>query len=331
VNHPSYTGDSITTLSIGVGQKVLTTQDGKNWNPGMVLRLYAGPALEMSGIVVAYAGTSLTLNVTDIVGAGTFSSWQISVLPSLNGLNDDHILNALGYVPVANNGANVVNGSVWGIHIAGNANTVSSIRGDQVTTALGYVPARPDGSNVAVGSTWQVHITGYAGAVAWNNVQGRPSLLSQFSNDAGFITAAGRSFPRKGDGGPINFNWAGQGGQPQWLWGGNDGVNMYVYDPRNFNVNYASVASKADWADAVPWGGVQGRPTQVSQFGNDMGYAQASWTIANFFNTCDTVSTISYNIFHGSVYVTAASLQDMGGNVRLNINIEQGTNSGGGN
>ena len=38
------------------------------------------------------------------------------------------------------------------------------------------------------------------------------------------------------------WNWAGQGGQPGWLWGGNDGVNMYVYNPANFSVNYANSA-----------------------------------------------------------------------------------------
>ena len=39
------------------------------------------------------------------------------------------------------------------------------------------------------------------------------------------------------------FNWSGQGGQPTWLWGGNDGTNMYVYNPSNFNVNYANRAA----------------------------------------------------------------------------------------
>ena len=41
------------------------------------------------------------------------------------------------------------------------------------------------------------------------------------------------------------WNWAGQGGQPGWLWGGNDGVNMYVYNPSNFSVNYANSAGGA--------------------------------------------------------------------------------------
>ena len=40
-----------------------------------------------------------------------------------------------------------------------------------------------------------------------------------------------------------NWNWNGQSGQPSWLWGGEDGTNMYVYNPSNFNVNYAVNAS----------------------------------------------------------------------------------------
>ena len=43
----------------------------------------------------------------------------------------------------------------------------------------------------------------------------------------------------------MTFNWSGQGGQPTWLWGGNDGVNMYVYNPSNFSVNYANSAGSA--------------------------------------------------------------------------------------
>jgi hypothetical protein len=56
------------------------------------------------------------------------------------------------------------------------------------------------------------------------------------------------------------FNWSGQGGQPSWLWGGNDGVNMYVYNPSGFSVNYAAsagsvggVSSPATAGSQVPW------------------------------------------------------------------------------
>ncbi len=50
------------------------------------------------------------------------------------------------------------------------------------------------------------------------------------------------------------WNWAGQGGQPGWLWGGNDGVNMYVYNPANFSVNYANSAYMSTAVSGVWFG-----------------------------------------------------------------------------
>lgn len=49
----------------------------------------------------------------------------------------------------------------------------------------------------------------------------------------------------------VKWNWSGQGGQPSWLWGGNDGVNMYVYNPSNFSVNYAKSANYANSAGGI--------------------------------------------------------------------------------
>jgi len=43
----------------------------------------------------------------------------------------------------------------------------------------------------------------------------------------------------------MTFNWSGQGGQPTWLWGSNDGSNIYVWNPSNFSVNYATSAGSA--------------------------------------------------------------------------------------
>lgn len=44
----------------------------------------------------------------------------------------------------------------------------------------------------------------------------------------------------------MRFYWNGQAGQPQWLWGSNDGVNIKVWDPSNFSVNYANACN---WAN----------------------------------------------------------------------------------
>jgi hypothetical protein len=48
-----------------------------------------------------------------------------------------------------------------------------------------------------------------------------------------------------GNGTAMTFNWSGQSGQPAWLWGSNDGSNIYVYNPSNFSVNFATTATNA--------------------------------------------------------------------------------------
>lgn len=51
----------------------------------------------------------------------------------------------------------------------------------------------------------------------------------------------------------MHFHWNGQSGQPTWLWGGNDASNMYVYNPSNFSVNYATTAGTALTAKNLPY------------------------------------------------------------------------------
>lgn len=71
---------------------------------------------------------------------------------------------------------------------------------------------------------------------------------------------------------PMVFNWAGQSGQPPWLWGGSDGTNMYVYNPSNFNVNYAASAGSVAWAN------VSGKPSIISSV--DYNNGTLSWAVA---------------------------------------------------
>lgn len=49
----------------------------------------------------------------------------------------------------------------------------------------------------------------------------------------------------------MRFHWNGQSGQPTWLWGSNEAGHMYVYNPSNFNVNYANSAGNADTVDSL--------------------------------------------------------------------------------
>lgn len=55
---------------------------------------------------------------------------------------------------------------------------------------------------------------------------------------------------RNTGGADMRFKFAGQGGQPSWVWGTNDGVNIDVWNPLNFNVSRANYAISAGSAPA---------------------------------------------------------------------------------
>lgn len=66
--------------------------------------------------------------------------------------------------------------------------------------------------------------------------------------NADYATSAGTTYI---SGNHVTWNWNGQEGQPEWLWGGNEATRtqMYVYNPANFSVNFASTARQTT---AVP-------------------------------------------------------------------------------
>lgn len=103
----------------------------------------------------------------------------------------------------------------------------------------------------------------------WGHITDRPTNLSQFNNNSGFITSSGRAYPRRADGEDINWNWSGQGGQPTWLWGGWDGREMYVFNPSNFEVSYATSAGNANYANSSGYSSGAGVASNVNN-GNAM-------------------------------------------------------------
>lgn len=108
----------------------------------------------------------------------------------------------------------VTNTTINSVTATGHTHALTLVSGD-ITGALGYTPLTPAQVSSAITS-------------ATNGTMG------------------GRAYPRRVGGAEINFNWSGQGGQPTWLWGGSDGTNMYVYNPSNFNVNYANNAGSVN-------------------------------------------------------------------------------------
>lgn len=89
VNSPGTNATSASSVLIGTGSKSLTVQTGKNFvvgQPVMIARTSAPGTTWMAGNVTSYdSGTgALVVNVTWIVGAGTFTDWTISLAGPAN-------------------------------------------------------------------------------------------------------------------------------------------------------------------------------------------------------------------------------------------------------
>lgn len=75
-------GTSATSTVLGTGSKTFTTQSGKYFNVGasLIIASASSPSTRyMTGIVTAYSGTSLTVNVSAFLGTGTYTDWVIVV------------------------------------------------------------------------------------------------------------------------------------------------------------------------------------------------------------------------------------------------------------
>ncbi len=75
-------GTSTTSIAIGTGSKAFTTQASKFFDAGTALRIVsaANPDTHfMAGVVTAYSGTALTVDVEVSGGSGTRADWTIMV------------------------------------------------------------------------------------------------------------------------------------------------------------------------------------------------------------------------------------------------------------
>jgi hypothetical protein len=73
-----YQATSTTSLAIGTGTKVFTTQAGLAYTAGARVRASSGTTY-MEGLVTAYSGTNLSVNVDAVLGTGTFATWNINL------------------------------------------------------------------------------------------------------------------------------------------------------------------------------------------------------------------------------------------------------------
>lgn len=91
-----YGGTSTTSVAIGTGSKIFTTQSGLAYNGARVRAAAASDATKWMEGVATYSGTTLTITVDKTGGSGTFASWTLAIagqpangdLSSANNLSD---------------------------------------------------------------------------------------------------------------------------------------------------------------------------------------------------------------------------------------------------
>jgi len=185
------------------------------------------------------AGSGLDADLVDGKGLAIAATADTIVLRDASGhITGQYILGSY-FNASAGNGENPTIGQIWTQNTTDNylrKSTPAHFR-SQVTD--GSYPSLT-GANAS--GTWSISVTGNAGtatsAVTAGSCTGNAATAT-LATKASTLSQGG------GNGTGMTFNWSGQGGQPTWLWGSNDGTNIYVWNPSNFNVNYATSAGSA--------------------------------------------------------------------------------------
>ena len=75
------TGTSTTQQTIQLGVMQFQVQAQAAWAPGMFIGIVnqSSPANWMAGVVTAYSGTTLTVDILNFGGSGTYSSWYVNL------------------------------------------------------------------------------------------------------------------------------------------------------------------------------------------------------------------------------------------------------------
>jgi hypothetical protein len=177
------------------------------------------------------------LHSANTSGAIPINNTTLNVDLNADLLDGYHAGNATGLIPVSNGTVNVnLNADLLDGFHAGNGNGNVARNNGTLNTNLnadlldslhasyantnGTIPARQDIGGGRIG------IRGY----------------SENTINAEYASSAGRAFPYRSDGNPLNFIWSSPGGQPQYYWGITDGGNSYVYTPAAMSVGYATSA-----------------------------------------------------------------------------------------
>lgn len=273
--------------------------------PDGQLLLPTAPTTGNAAVTKTYADTKLALTGGTVTGETIFNN-KLSARQGTNAAKSFPI--SLGWSNAASTHWNMVletNGSLtfanynpangaWksspitlnadgaGLSVSGNVAATGVVKASGATLHV-------DGN--VQGTLWGGYLSDYINSRITNNTNGNMN---------------GRAYPRRSDGGALNFYWSGQGGQPTWLWGGSDGTNMYVYNPANFSVNYANSTWNSERLQGWDIAGIQ---NDAQNRANDRGY----WGTRDYLNSeAVPVGQIVY-MPHGNISGKAGDVRGAGG------------------
>ena len=97
ISSAALTGTSTTSLTVGTGSQVFTTQSGRAWVTGLRLRAASDDGTKvMEGEITAYSSTSLTIDVDYTEGSGAHADWNIGFSGARGATGDTGATGATG-------------------------------------------------------------------------------------------------------------------------------------------------------------------------------------------------------------------------------------------
>ncbi|WP_315436717.1 hypothetical protein [uncultured Selenomonas sp.] len=253
----NFAGDTFPTSNLYVGMKFYDTSRGVTftlkqldpvrWEEDAAGKLKKAQNISLTGKAqsetVAFDGTAdVAINVTKVeadscTGNAVTATTAANVKGSISSQNAPRHVWFSG----ANSETQREYANNFMYNPASGTLAVPKVEGVASTAARAYMADRSgadgNGSNIAAvyapkngagaSGTWGIDISGRSSVA---------NVADRVGNDAA----------------DMRFHWSGQGGQPTWLWGGNSPGDAYVWNPSNFNVNYANKSARADsagWAD----------------------------------------------------------------------------------
>lgn len=217
--------NNVSTLTVngqGSGKIYLYgAYSGSPSNPGVVITNYDnvvtfshnsnGGATTTTGTMTAASFSGSGANLTGV--ASSLTAGFLHNNRYIGGTDANTIWQAGAYTFF--NGTNVPGGDfgmisfpTWGstdatsrynIQIGGNISSDLKYRATDINgggtwytllSSYNYNSYSPTLTGTGASGTWSISITGSAGSVAWTNVTSRPTAVSSFTNDAGYITSA---------------------------------------------------------------------------------------------------------------------------------------------